>query len=58
MYGKQDMTMYCNRPAQISIDREDLRVAASSYEASTRLFTLTLQAMDYQGVAANILITW
>jgi hypothetical protein len=58
MYGKQDMTIYCSRPSQVGSDDEGLRVEASSYEESTRRFTVTLKAMDYQGVAGNIRITW
>jgi len=58
MYGRQDVTIYCRRPSQVSSDQENLRVEKITYEEHTRMLTVTLQAMDYQGAAGQVLITW
>lgn len=58
MYGKQDVTLYCDRPARVSSDRDDLRVRHTTYEEPARKLTVTLEAADYQGVAGKISITW
>ena len=58
MYGRQDVTIYCQRPSQVRSDQESLRVEKITYEEHTRMLTVTLRAMDYQGVAGMILITW
>lgn len=58
MYGRQDLTIYCQRPSQVTSSQENLRVDKITYEEHTRMLTVTLRAMDYQGVAGNVLITW
>lgn len=58
MYGKQDLTVYCDRPLQVSSNREDLLVRHTTYEESARKLTVTLEATNYQGVAGKISITW
>ena len=58
MYGRQDMTIYCRRPSQVSSDQDNLQVENISYDESTGKLTVTLHALDYQGAAGRILITW